>query len=186
MKKNRYGNIDDILINVKVVTPSGTFTKKQDCPRVSSGPDLNQFILGSEGTLGVITEAVIKLRNMPKTKVFDSIIFHDFEIGIKFMNDIANSKIWPASIRLIDNTQFQFGLALKIEAESKLDEFFDKAKKYFVVNIKKFDPSKMAVVTILYEGSDEEVKYQQKSVNNLAKLHGGLRAGIKTKKNLIN
>ena len=83
MKKNRYGNIDDILINVKVVTPSGTFTKKQDCPRVSSGPDLNQFILGSEGTLGVITEAVIKLRNMPKTKVFDSIIFHDFEIGIK-------------------------------------------------------------------------------------------------------
>lgn len=182
MKKNRYGNIDDILINVKIVTPTGTFTKKQDCPRVSSGPDLNEFILGSEGTIGVITEAVIKLRPMPKAKVFDSIIFHDFEIGIKFMNDVSNSKIWPASIRLIDNTQFQFGLALKTETESKIDEFFDKAKKYFVLNIKKFNPNKMAVVTILFEGSEEEIKYQQKSVYNIAKQHGGMRAGAENGK----
>lgn len=118
--------------------------------------------------------------------MFDSLVFHDFEIGIRFMNDVADSKIWPASIRLIDNTQFQFGLALKIEAESKFDEFLDKAKKYFLLNIKKFDPQKMAVVTILYEGSEEEVKNQQKSINNLAKLHGGLRAGYLFSFNLFD
>ena len=178
MKKNRYGNIDDILINVKIVTPQGVFTKKQDCPRVSSGPDLNEFVLGSEGTLGVITEAVIKVRPMPRTKVFDSIIFHDFESGVGFMNEVSNSKVLPASIRLIDNIQFQFGLALKPEVESKADEMIDKAKKYFVTKIKKFDPTRMAVVTLLFEGSEEEVRYQQTSVYSIAKKYKGMRAGL--------
>ncbi len=41
MKKNVYGNIEDMLINVKIVTPKGTFSKKHNCPRVSSGPDIN-------------------------------------------------------------------------------------------------------------------------------------------------
>lgn len=178
MKKNRYGNIDDILINVKIVTPQGVFTKEQSCPRVSSGPDLNEFVLGSEGTLGVITEAIIKVRPMPKRKVFDSLIFHDFDSGVKFMNDVSNSKVLPASIRLIDNIQFQFGLALKPEVESRYDEILDHAKKYFVTKIKKFDPTKMAVVTLLFEGSDEEVKYQQNSVYAIAKHYKGIRAGI--------
>lgn len=178
MKKNRYGNIDDILINVKIVTPEGVFTKEQNCPRVSSGPDLNEFVLGSEGTLGVITEAVIKVRPMPKKKVFDSLIFHDFDIGVQFMNDVSNSKIWPASIRLIDNIQFQFGLALKPEVESKYNEILDHAKKYFVTKVKKFDPTKMAVVTILFEGSEEEVKYQQNCIYSLASKYKGIRAGI--------
>lgn len=66
MKKNKYGNIDDILINVKIVTPLGTFEKSQNCPRVSSGPDINHIILGSEGSLGIITEVTIKVRKIPE------------------------------------------------------------------------------------------------------------------------
>lgn len=41
MKKNRYGNIEDIVLQVKVVTPTGTYTKSLDYPRISSGPDIN-------------------------------------------------------------------------------------------------------------------------------------------------
>ena len=70
---------------------------------MSSGPDLNEFILGSEGTLGVITEAVIKIRPLPESVVYDSIIFYNFDSGTKFMYDVAMSKVWPASIRLVDN-----------------------------------------------------------------------------------
>lgn len=65
MKKNRYGNIDDLLISVKVATPIGTFQKGQNSPRVSSGPDLQEFILGHEGNFGIITECVIKVRPLP-------------------------------------------------------------------------------------------------------------------------
>ena len=81
MKKNKYGNIDDIILNVKIVTPVGTFNKNQNVPRMSSGPNLNEFVLGSEGTLGIITETVIKVKPVPKNTVYDSIIFHDFESG---------------------------------------------------------------------------------------------------------
>jgi len=103
MKKNKYGNIDDILISVKIVTPTGIYTRCQDIPRMSSGPDINEFILGSEGTLGIITEAVIKIRPIPECVQYDSIIFHDFDLGTEFMHDVALKKVWPASIRLVDN-----------------------------------------------------------------------------------
>ncbi len=56
---------------------------------MSSGPDLNEFILGSEGTFGIITEAIIKVKALPEAVVFDSIIFHDFESGNGFMYDLA-------------------------------------------------------------------------------------------------
>ena len=103
MKKNKYGNIDDILISAKVVTPVGVFCRCQDVPRVSSGPDVNEFILGSEGTIGIITEAVIKIRLLPQVVKYDSIIFYDFESGTDFMYEVSQSKILPASIRLVDN-----------------------------------------------------------------------------------
>lgn len=55
MKKNRYGNIDDIVIGIKIATPIGTFQKNQNSPRISSGPDIHEFILGHEGNFGIIT-----------------------------------------------------------------------------------------------------------------------------------
>lgn len=56
---------------------------------MSSGPDLNHFVLGSEGTLGIITSAVIKLRDLPETVVYDSILFHDFVSGTNFMYELS-------------------------------------------------------------------------------------------------
>jgi alkyldihydroxyacetonephosphate synthase len=56
MKKNVYGNIEDILVRVKMVTVQGVLEKNVMAPRISCGPDFNQIIMGSEGMLGVITE----------------------------------------------------------------------------------------------------------------------------------
>ncbi len=55
MKKNRYGNIDDIVVGIKIATPIGTFQRNQKSPRISSGPDIHEFILGHEGNFGIIT-----------------------------------------------------------------------------------------------------------------------------------
>jgi alkyldihydroxyacetonephosphate synthase len=57
---------------------------------------------------------------MPEKKVYESFLFHDFEVGVKFMYDVSQSKAWPASLRLMDNKQFQFGMALKTEEKSKI------------------------------------------------------------------
>jgi len=68
-------------------------------------------------------------------------------------NIVAMSKLWPASIRLMDNEQFVFGMALKTEEKNKLREAVNAAKKYFITEIMKFDPKKMTLCTILFEGS---------------------------------
>lgn len=153
MKKNVYGNIEDVVESVKLVTPAGTFTKVCEAPRVSTGPDLTNFILGSEGNFGLLTEATIKIRELPESKEYGSVVFPDFDTGIKFMRELARTRDWPASARLVDNMQFRFGVALKPEENSKMKEFMDKVKKYYVTKIKNFDVDKMVALTLVFEGS---------------------------------
>jgi len=53
--------------------------------------------------LGIITETVIKVKQLPKKIEYDSIIFYNFSQGTSFMYDVAQSRVWPASLRLVDN-----------------------------------------------------------------------------------
>lgn len=92
-------------------------------------------------------------------------------------NPVSQSKIWPASVRLIDNKQFKFGMALKTESNSKWHDIIDKGKKFFVTDVMKFNPDNMTLCTIVFEGSKEEVTNQQNSVYRLAKKHHGFKAG---------
>ena len=93
MKKNTYGNIEDIVQNITLVTSKGTYNKVAAWPRISNGPDLNQMIIGSEGNFGIITEV----------RIFDSILFYDWESGVEFMRTIAKTNLYPTSCRLVDN-----------------------------------------------------------------------------------
>ncbi len=177
MKKNVYGNIEDILVNVKIVTPSGTLEKGCNVPRISCGPDVNQMVLGSEGTLGVITESVLRLRPLPEMKKYGSIVFPDFESGVACMREIAKQRVAPASIRLVDNMQFQFAQVLKPAPHSKVEEILDSAKKWYVTRYKGFDVNKMVAVTLAFEGNAGEVELQQKRVYSIATQYGGLQGG---------
>ena len=109
MKKNIYGNIEDLVVHVKMVTPKGVVERNCQVPRISSGPDIQQFILGSEGTLGIITEVTLKVRPIPAFKKYGSVVFPDFESGVHFLREVAKQQLKPASLRLMDNEQFIFG-----------------------------------------------------------------------------
>lgn len=73
---------------------------------MSNGIDINNLVMGHEGNFGIITEAVMRIRKIPDVKRYGSIIFPDFEVGIKFMDEMSRGRLWPASIRLVDNAQF--------------------------------------------------------------------------------
>lgn len=81
-------------------------TKLSDWPRVSNGPDLNHIVMGHEGNLGIITEAIVRVRFIPEVKEYQSIVFPNFERGIKFLEEVTKTRVWPASIRVVDNEQF--------------------------------------------------------------------------------
>lgn len=95
MKKNVYGNIEDLLVHVKMVTARGTLEKNCQVPRLSCGPDFNHVVLGSEGSLGVITEVILKIRPLPQCKKYGSIVFPSFENGVEFMREVSlECSIW--------------------------------------------------------------------------------------------
>lgn len=178
MKKNNYGNIEDIVTSMKMVTCKGVLVKSSSAPRVSSGPDFNHIILGSEGTLGVITEVTVIVRPIPPVKKYGALIFRDFETGIKCLREIAKQRCQPASIRLNDNEQSKFGQIFILDG-TWLARAVSSLKKTVLTKIKGFDWNTMAVATLLFEGDVELVKYQEKKVYDIGKQFGAVSAGAK-------
>ncbi len=176
MKKNKYGNIEDLVLDITVVTPAGKLERKTVVPRESIGSDPRQWMFGSEGNLGIITSAVVKVFPLPEVQNYGSVIFPDFDTGFKFMRDLGEAGVLPASVRLVDNTQFQFALALK-PSSTGLAAIKSEVEKLFVTRLKGFDPSKMVVCTLVFEGERHEVALQEARVYRIAAQHGGMRAG---------
>lgn len=176
MKKNVYGNIEDLLVHVKMVTTKGVLEKSCQVPRMSCGPDFNHVILGSEGSLGVVTEVVLKIRPLPQCKKYGSVVFPDFESGVKCMREIARERCQPASVRLMDNEQFKFGQSLKA-VPGMLGFLVDEFKKLLLTKLKRFDLNKMCVMTLLFEGGKKEVEDHEKRIYAIAKKYGGIPAG---------
>jgi alkyldihydroxyacetonephosphate synthase len=116
MKKNRYGNIEQIVENITLLTPTGIIEQISPTPRASMGMQLHNPLFGNEGNLGLITQAVIKIHPLPQVTKYGSLIFPNFDLGVKFLYEVAHSSLMPASIRLVDNNQFRFGQALKPKA----------------------------------------------------------------------
>jgi len=177
MKKNVYGNIEDLVLDVSVVTTTGKLQRTSASPRESVGLDLRRLMFGSEGTLGIITSATVKIFPSPEVQQYGSVLFPTFEDGFKFMYDLAREATPPASVRLLDNMQFQFGLALKTKTTSVLADLKSKAEKFFVTKIKGFEPDKMVICTVVFEGTRAEVERQKADVYRIAARHGGMKAG---------
>lgn len=176
MKKNKYGNIEDIVKNVTLITPKGIIEHGINVPRASIGIQPKDMVIGSEGNFGLITKAVIKVHKLPEVIKFGSIVFPDFETGIDFLEALNHTGVLPASIRLLDNIQFRFGAALKPKP-TKMQELVGKVEKFVLTKVKKFDPYKLAVATVVMEGSKAEVAYQKKIVFGLAKKFNGISGG---------
>ena len=66
------------------------------------------------GTLGVVTEVTMKIRPLPDCRKYGSIVFPNFESGVACLHEVARQRVAPASIRLMDNDQFQFGACLSV------------------------------------------------------------------------
>lgn len=176
MKKNRYGNIEDIVERITMVTPTGKLETLEAFPRQSAGVQLRPMLFGSEGNFGLITKAVMKMRALPEKQAYQSILFPNPERGVDFLKELSASTFLPASIRLVDNAQFRFGLALKA-ASNPLSSAKSKVQKLFVEKVKGIETSKMAVATVVMEGSNIEVASQEEAIDDLARKHGGFLAG---------
>ena len=82
MQSDRYGDIAELTRAVRVVTPSGTLVTRP-VPATSTGPSVREMVLGSEGRLGVITEATVHVRRLPAERVILGYLFPDWDEGAR-------------------------------------------------------------------------------------------------------
>ncbi len=83
-----YGRIEDLFAGGRVETPAGTLVLPAT-PASAAGPDLRQLVLGSEGRLGVLTEAVVRIRPAPTVNMYGAAFFPDFDSGLAALREIA-------------------------------------------------------------------------------------------------
>jgi alkyldihydroxyacetonephosphate synthase len=177
MKKNRYGNIEDLVLDVTLVTAEGVVERPAVGPRESVGVNPRNFVFGSEGNLGIVTRAVVRLKPLPAVRRYGSVLFPNLAAGLAFMKDLERSGALPASVRVVDNTQFHFGQALKGASQGVFAKGKSALEKFVVTKVKAFDPFEMAAATLVFEGSFEEVAFQERTVYRLARRHRGMKAG---------
>ena len=100
---SKYGKMEDMVMGLEAVLGTGEIIRTTAVPRASLGPDWTQILVGSEGTLGVITEATCRIRPAPAMTRYMSFMFPDVETGTEAMRQLMRHEIEPAAIRLYDD-----------------------------------------------------------------------------------
>ncbi|RBO88450.1 alkyldihydroxyacetonephosphate synthase [Nocardia puris] len=105
-----YGRFDDMVQRLKVATPSGTLDLGR-APASAAGPDLRELFVGSEGTLGVITEVTVRVHPVPETTAYQAWSFPDFATGAAALRAVVQAGAAPTVLRLSDEVETGMNLA---------------------------------------------------------------------------
>ena len=127
----RYGKIEDMVIAITAVTPTGEIFKNRVVSRTSTGPTLMHLFIGAEGTLGIILEAALRIWPYPEHREIRGFMFNAIASGLEAIRLIMRNGLRPAVVRLYDekDTSLAMGsLGLKIEKGCLLIIGFEGAK----------------------------------------------------------
>jgi alkyldihydroxyacetonephosphate synthase len=175
MQSDRYGDVADLTKGLRVVTPSGTLVVRP-VPATSSGPSVREMVLGSEGRLGIITEATVQVHRLPERRTILGYLFPGFADGLTAMRDIAAQECPVSVTRVSDANETQFSFAMR-QNPTMLDRLQSRALRTYVDRRRGFDTQRMCLAFIGYEGSARQVAWQRRVVGRIVKAHGGLCIG---------
>ena len=96
-----YTHIDDLVESVRAITPAGVWESRR-LPGSGAGVSPDRMLIGSEGTLGLITEAWVRVRRRPTHRASTPVRFADFMAGAEAVRALSQSGLYPANCRLID------------------------------------------------------------------------------------
>ena len=99
-----YTHVDDLVESVRAVTPSGDWMSRR-LPGSGAGPSPDRMMLGSEGILGVITDAWVRVQERPEHKLSCGVSFASFEAGAEAVRELSQSALFPTNCRLLDATE---------------------------------------------------------------------------------
>jgi alkyldihydroxyacetonephosphate synthase len=106
-----YGRFDEMVTALELAAPAGRLRTLQ-IPHTAAGPSLRELVLGSEGTLGAITDVTCRVRPSPATRVYEGWIAEDFQAGREILRDLAQRQEAPDVLRLSDEEETRVSLEL--------------------------------------------------------------------------
>jgi alkyldihydroxyacetonephosphate synthase len=175
MQSDKYGDIADLTRAVRVVTPVGLLATRP-VPSTSTGPSVREMVLGSEGRLGIISEATIHVHRLPERRSILGYLFPDWASALAAMRDLAASAAVPSVTRVADAHETAFSFATKKDS-SALDDLKSRALGAYLRRRRGFDLDAMCLSFIGYEGSARHVAAQRRLAGRIAARHGGLCIG---------
>ena len=140
-----YTHIDDFVESVRTVTPAGTMESRR-LPGSGAGPSPDRFVIGTEGAVGIITEAWLRLQDRPTFRAGAAVYFDDVYAGAEAIRAISQSGLNPSNVRLLD----------PVEAHSN-----------------GFGDGRRAVMVLAFESADHPLDAWMARALELARDHGG-------------
>lgn len=163
-----YGRIDELVLGLRCVTPAGDLDLPP-LPASAAGPQLREVMVGSEGTLGVITQVAVRVRRAPGARHYEGWFFRSFAEGVEALRALEQAGGAPDVARLSDEpeTRLSLQLAGARGAVARLGRLYIRARGY--------DGGCLAVAG--WEGEPDEVARRRARGGALLRRAGGLALG---------
>jgi alkyldihydroxyacetonephosphate synthase len=171
-ESTRYGKIEDMVENLRLVTPQGTIETPL-VPASATGPDLRQILIGSEGMIGVITRVTLKVRKGPRSRSYVGVLFKTFAEGVEAARSMLQNDIVPNVIRLSDENETRASMAL---ASRRRGSLVERVGTWFLLR-RGYLGSESAVMILAFEGAPEWVSFERKRALTACKSFGGFSVG---------
>ncbi len=180
MQSDKYGDIADIVRGLHVVRPSspgrdGVLVIRA-IPSSSTGPSVRDMIVGSEGRLGIITEATVQVHRTPAKRDVYAYFFPNWEAGTAAMREISESDATPSITRVSDARETSFSLATSKESHG-VAKFLSGTVLPFLMKSKGWKLDDICLSFIGYEGGEAHAKRQKRLVEAIVNKHGGMGVG---------
>lgn len=163
-----FGRADATVTKLKIATPRGDFELGR-APGTAAGPDLREVFLGSEGTLGIVTEVGMRVRPLPEKRVYEGLLFPDFAAGKEAFRRLAQDRVPADAMRLSDADESAVNLAMSGMAGFKKKAF----ERY--TEMRKVAGGCLAIVG--WEGPADMVKARRAHAHKVFGEFGGVGLG---------
>ncbi len=120
----KYGKIEDIVMSMRVVMADGSVVDTKLYPRASDGPQIERLFLSSEGTLGIVTQATLKLWPWPEKQAGVAFVFADWNHALETVRLVLRQQVYPAVVRIYDQDETQRHFYKEPKAKGKLMTVF--------------------------------------------------------------
>jgi alkyldihydroxyacetonephosphate synthase len=174
-KSTRYGKIEEMVVALEIVTPRGLIHTAA-VPASAAGPSLKQVYAGSEGTLGVITQATLRVHPLPQAHGALGVIFRDFASGATAVRETVQAEVLPAMLRLSDEDETASSNALRAAPVNALRGLVERAGLGFARRLG-YSLDAGCLLLAACEGSRDEVAAQRRAIQAAVRRNHGFSLG---------